>query len=131
MQNFTKNDDGKLLFHLIQPEFLHELAEVLTDGAKKYSPDNWKNCPAPYERYYSALQRHLNAYAQGEGQDQESGRSHLMHAACCILFLRHFERVAASQGGVRDTVSMAEPTMDHTGAPGSTPLAWEFLGASR
>lgn len=90
--SFTKHDAGKLRFDLIDPYFLEGLADVLTRGAAKYSPDNWKNCPAPFERYYSALQRHLTAYAKGEQHDAETGLSHLYHAACCLMFLAYFER---------------------------------------
>lgn len=130
--SFTKHDSEKLLFDAIDPWFLHELAEVLTDGARKYSKNNWQACPEPFERYYAALQRHLNAYARGETKDPDSGRSHLMHAACCLLFLRFFERNnEASTGRVPDPVQVAEPAVDHTGTTGSAAVAWEFLGAGR
>ena len=88
---FTKHDAGKLRLDLIEPEFLEGLAAILTLGAAKYSAANWKQCPNPYERYYSALQRHLLAFAKDERTDKESGRSHLYHAACCLMFLAHFE----------------------------------------
>lgn len=92
---FRKNDAGKARYDLISPEFLEGLAAILTLGAAKYSPDNWRNCPEPFERYYAALQRHLVAFAKGERTDAESGRSHLYHAACCLMFLEHFERTGA------------------------------------
>jgi hypothetical protein len=90
--SFTKHDAGKLRFDLVDPYFLEGLADVLTRGAAKYSPDNWKNCPEPFQRYYAALQRHLTAYAKGERFDPETGLSHLYHAACCLMFLAYFER---------------------------------------
>ena len=89
---FTKHDDGKLLMYLVDPQFIEGVAKVLTLGATKYSPDNWKRCTEPFQRYYSALQRHLVAYAKGDSADLESGLSHLYHAACCLMFLAHFER---------------------------------------
>lgn len=88
---FVKHDDGKLRFDLIEPKFLEGLAAVLTHGAVKYRPNNWKDCPGPYVRYYAALQRHLNAYAQGKTYDAESGFHHLYHAACCLMFLVYFD----------------------------------------
>ncbi len=91
MPGFVKYDSEKLRFDLLDPDFEEGIAEVLTLGAKKYSPDNWKRCPEPFERYYSALRRHIAAFAQGEPSDKETGLSHLLHAACCIQFLYHFE----------------------------------------
>jgi hypothetical protein len=83
---FTKFDTDKARFDLLVPEFLLGVARVLTIGAKKYSPDNWKKCTEP-ERYYAAAQRHMNAFHSGEYDDGESGLSHLFHATCCIMFL--------------------------------------------
>jgi hypothetical protein len=95
MSDFVKDDAGKLRMDLIAPQFLEGLADILTLGAAKYSPRNWEACPNPFERYYSALQRHLLAFAKGERQDAESGRSHLYHAAACLMFLEKFERDGA------------------------------------
>lgn len=89
---FTKHDSGKLRLDLVDPLFIEGLAAILTLGATKYSPTNWQNCPKPFERYYSALQRHLLAFAKGERTDPESGLSHLYHAAACLQFLAWFER---------------------------------------
>lgn len=102
--SFTKHDAGKLRMDLICPEFEAELAKVLTDGAAKYTvggtpgDNNWQNA-APAEagaRYVAAARRHLNAYARGKAADDESGSSHLVHAACSLMFLRWFERKATA-----------------------------------
>lgn len=37
--------------------------------------------------------RHLVAYRNGETTDPESGVSHLSHAFCNLMFLRHFEKL--------------------------------------
>lgn len=92
---FQKHDAGKLRLDLISPEFLEGLGAILTLGAAKYAAENWKQCPEPFERYYSALQRHLVAFAKGQRVDKESGLSHLYHAAACIQFLEYFERIGA------------------------------------
>lgn len=89
---FVKHDAEKTMHYLVDPEFVDGLAKVLTHGAKKYSPDNWKNCTQPFARYYSALQRHLTQFALGFTEDEETGLSHLYHAACCLQFLAFFER---------------------------------------
>lgn len=77
---------------MLDPVFLGGVAAVMGLGAAKYADDNWQLCDTPHKRYYSALQRHLNAFAQGQHADPESGESHLYHAACCVMFLAWFER---------------------------------------
>jgi len=67
------------------------VAEVLTMGAKKYAPDNWRKVPDAKDRYLSAALRHLSARAQGEWLDPETGLPHTAHAICCLMFLGHFD----------------------------------------
>jgi hypothetical protein len=83
----VKHDSGKPMPRLLPPSALLAIARVLTFGAKKYSPDNWKHVPGAKERYLDALWRHLLAYNSGEEIDPESGESHLAHIGCCVLFL--------------------------------------------
>lgn len=81
-----KFDDNKDKWHLLPIEVLKEVVQVLMAGAKKYSPDNWKKV-LPKERYFDACLRHLTAYQSGEKKDPETGKSHLAHAICCLIFL--------------------------------------------
>lgn len=82
-----KHDSGKPQFSLIPPIAEKAVAEVLTFGANKYGPDNWRNVEEAERRYMDAALRHLNAYRAGERIDDESKRNHLAHATCCLLFL--------------------------------------------
>jgi len=91
MNEFIKKDDGKLRISLIEPQFIKGTAQVLTLGADKYSVGNWKNCE-DRERYEDALLRHIYDYLQGKKCDDESGVSHLYHAACNLMFLDAFDR---------------------------------------
>lgn len=86
-----KDDDKKLLWYLLPIKPVEDIVRVLTYGAKKYSPDNWLRVKEPENRYYSAALRHLCAYKKGASRDKQSGRSHLAHAMCCLIFLWHFE----------------------------------------
>lgn len=86
-----KDDDGKARWDLLPFGSLAQVVDVLTYGAKKYSPGNWQKVPNPRARYVSAALRHLAAYANGEKIDKESGKSHLAHAVCCLLFLMWFD----------------------------------------
>jgi hypothetical protein len=87
-----KFDEGKVLFGLVDPEFEKEVAEILTFGKKKYSEDSWQTVPDGEKRYRHALLRHLNASRNGEVIDEESGLSHLAHAACNLMFLSYLYR---------------------------------------
>jgi hypothetical protein len=90
---FTKHDAQKTRLELIEPKFIQGLGEILTFGANKYSANNWKNMgPDDVERVKGALLRHLMEYMDGTEFDSETGKSHLYHAACNLMFLDFFDR---------------------------------------
>jgi len=94
MDEFVKDDNGKLMFSLIEPKFLEGVASVLTIGASKYLIDNWKKIPIDERRRYKdALLRHTNEYMQGNIVDSESSESHLYHIACNCMFLDYFDNL--------------------------------------
>lgn len=82
-----KYDSDKPMYGLLPPLALEETVKVLTFGAQKYSPDNWRKIKNLDSRYFDACMRHLWAVKRGEETDPESGIHHYAHAACCILFL--------------------------------------------
>lgn len=83
-----KQDTEKPKMSLISPWVLEELAKVLTEGAKKYAPDNWRNSNGfTYRRLIDAALRHINSFNKGEDLDPEWGISHLAHAIACLMFL--------------------------------------------
>lgn len=86
-----KFDSAKNRLDLIHPWFTKHLGWVLTKGAQKYAPDNWKKVKHGRRRYYAAIQRHLTARVEGEIEDPEWGLPHLMHAACCLMFLYGYD----------------------------------------
>jgi Domain of unknown function (DUF5664) len=85
----TKHDGEKARYDLLPAVPLHEVVEVFTFGAKKYSEYNYLGLEKA--RIFGALLRHVFAWWRGEANDDESGKSHLAHAACCVLMLRHQE----------------------------------------
>ena len=91
LEQGVKYDSGKAQWSLMQWKALSQVVDVLTYGAKKYSPDNWKKVPNARQRYIDAGFRHFAAYAGGEKNDSETGLSHLAHAMCCMLFLLSFD----------------------------------------
>lgn len=89
---FMKNDNGKNMLSLIEPQFILLLGEILTFGSKKYAPGNWKLCEER-SRYEDALLRHLYAYLSGEKIDPESRLSHLGHASFGLMALNYFDNL--------------------------------------
>lgn len=85
--NGKKYDDNKARWDLLPMGLIDEVVDVLTFGAKKYGPDNWRLVENGQGRYYSALMRHVRAFRKGELIDKESGKSHLAHAVCNLLFM--------------------------------------------
>ena len=82
-----KFDGNKLKYGLLPPLALKATVEILTFGAQKYERDNWKKVPDSKRRYFDAMQRHLWAWKEGEQNDTETGKNHLAHAICCLMFL--------------------------------------------
>ena len=100
-----KFDGGKLQYGLVPPNALKATVEILTFGAEKYEPDNWKWVPDSKRRYFDAAQRHLWAWKSGEQNDQESGKNHLAHALCCLMFLYEHDTINfLDNGEVNETV---------------------------
>ena len=82
-----KFDGNKLEYGLLPPLALKATVEILTFGAEKYERDNWQRVPDSKRRYFDAMQRHLWAWKEGEQNDPETGKNHLAHATCCLMFL--------------------------------------------
>ncbi|MBN8431835.1 hypothetical protein JF535_13335 [Microbulbifer salipaludis] len=82
-----KHDHGKPQWNLLPWHGVEEVVEVLTFGAKKYAPDNWRHVTDARGRYSAAALRHISAFMQGQERDEETDLHHLAHATCCLLFL--------------------------------------------
>jgi Domain of unknown function (DUF5664) len=88
--NGRKDDSGKLRWSLVPWSAMRDVVSVLMHGAAKYGDENWRQvlaCKGGQARYFDAAMRHLMAWRANEPTDDESGRSHLAHAVCCMLFL--------------------------------------------
>lgn len=80
-----KFDTDKPKWSLLPLGVVAAVVRVLTFGAKKYAPDNWKKIDP--ERYYDALFRHVEARRNGERLDPETQEHHYAHAICCLMFM--------------------------------------------
>ena len=86
-----KFDTGKVKYRLLSPHFIEGVGSILTSGAEKYDEDNWLIVPDARKRYTDALLRHVYDYLKGNKNDDETGKSHLLHAACNLMFLYEFD----------------------------------------
>lgn len=78
----------KVPLHLVPPSAKHFLAEALANGASKYGPYNWRDAAISVSVYRAAMERHMDAFWDGEDYAQDSGVHHVAHAmACCALIL--------------------------------------------
>jgi hypothetical protein len=105
----VKFDNNKIQMELLPLRELREVARVLTYGAKKYAPDNWKKVPNAKERYTGALLRHLTEYREGNTFDHETCPDPLRHiaqVACNALFLLYFE--------LQDEITQVKETPSHS-----------------
>jgi hypothetical protein len=91
-----KFDGDKLRWELLPWREVEQVVEILTIGAKKYDDNNWQKVE-PFSRYASAAFRHFVAWCKGEPLDQETGKNHLAHAICCLLFLLWKDNNAPNQ----------------------------------
>ena len=85
-----KDDGGKLPWHLAPWDAFRAIVFILAFGARKYGDRNWEE-GMDWSRLWSACMRHLTAWWEGEPGDPETGKSHLWHAGCCIIFLIAYE----------------------------------------
>ena len=100
-----KYDDDKPLVELVLGGFanaLLEVANVGTMGAKKYSPNGWKENTEDIEdkisRIDNAKGRHRLAYQSGELLDPESKLLHRAHEAWNVLAALELEILRRGKG---------------------------------
>jgi hypothetical protein len=89
-----KDDTGKPRFDLMPLHAYKAVIDVLTYGAGKYAPENWRKVEGWRWRYYRAALGHIWKWAAGEWLDTDpdaagnvSNLPHLAHACCCLLFI--------------------------------------------
>lgn len=96
VQPFMKFDGDKVRYDLVPPKALKYVAEVLTYGARKYKPGNWRSVrEEELFRYVGAMMRHTEAYRSGEWLDPETGLPHLAAVAVNAMFLLELDPMGA------------------------------------
>jgi Domain of unknown function (DUF5664) len=129
-------DNNKPKMDLIDPSFLEGLADVLTYGLNKYAKDNWRH-GIHISRLIASAYRHLGEINKGEDLDSESGKPHIFHLACNIMFIswllknkKEFDdRYKESQSpGVHASVPKSHGVLHPTGAAQEIPRnnKWDY-----
>ncbi len=85
----VKLDTGKPQMDLLQFQAIEQVAAVASFGARKYESHGWRK-GFKYGRLFAAALRHMFVWARGIDNDDESGLSHLAHAAWNLLSLLEF-----------------------------------------
>lgn len=78
----------QLSFLLQFPTSVEAFARVKELGAVKYDRDNWKLGGKPDWEYLDACLRHIMAFMSGEYYAEDTGCSHLAHAAWNLFALQ-------------------------------------------
>tara|TARA_R110000803_G_scaffold78744_1_gene143985 strand:- start:712 stop:1053 length:342 start_codon:yes stop_codon:yes gene_type:complete len=79
---------GKLKWSLVSWRALAPMVKVLMFGAEKYDDHNWKK-GLKFTEVMESMQRHMNAFADGENDDKESKLTHVGHILCNAMFLSY------------------------------------------
>lgn len=98
--DFSGNVDGtgykasmdnphKIPLWMVPASLVHACGRALAYGAEKYAANNWRKGMNISEAY-SALQRHLLVWNEGEDIDPDSGLNHLDHVAANLAFLTEY-----------------------------------------
>lgn len=95
-------------FGLIPPGPLRELAELYGRGAELYSDHNYLK-GYDWSLSYDALQRHLNAFWDGEDLDPEARSKHVINAAWHCLALAEFMNHPERYSQFDDRISTSHP----------------------
>lgn len=92
LQKSQRFNVGKIKWTLVHFKSIECMVEVLTFGAKKYSPDNWK-IGLNLKEIEDSIQRHLASLIDGEIKDPESGLYHIGHIMCnCMFWMYHHNK---------------------------------------
>lgn len=93
---------------VVPPALMLGAAPAMAVGANKYGPFNWRAQPVQVMTYIEAIQRHLFAFSDGQDVAEDTGVSHLGHAAAGLGILMD----AFAMGNVIDNRPQAGPAAD-------------------
>jgi len=78
----------KVPFSTVSAPVIAEIGLAMLEGSRKYRRHNYRAIGVRASVYIDALMRHVTAWWEGESIDKDSGLSHLVKAAACLVVLR-------------------------------------------
>ena len=78
---------SKIPLHLVPPSAKYYLAQALKNGADKYGAYNWRDAAISVSTYKAAMERHMDAFWDGEDFAEDSGVHHVAHAMACAALI--------------------------------------------
>lgn len=78
----------KVPFSTVPAPVIAEIGLAMLEGARKYRRHNYRAIGVRASVYYDAALRHLSSWWEGESIDPDSGLSHLVKAAACLVVVR-------------------------------------------
>ena len=104
---------GKLRMELLPPEWTVALADVMTQGAKKYDPRNWEEGMS-WSSMIGCVMRHMSKFQAGERYDGDkfdkaagtTGCHHLAMAAWNILALMTYDLREIGENDMPEAVQL-------------------------
>jgi len=85
-----RSNENKTEIHQVPTSLVSAVAKVLKYGEQKYAKGNWRR-GMKWSTPYDCMQRHMLKWLNGDVADEESGLSHLYHAAANIAMLIEYE----------------------------------------
>lgn len=92
-ENVSVSEGGSLRYNKGKPEFSHlspkfilAMADLMTKSAEKYSRQNWL-MKQDIRTASDSLFRHFTSFMSGEDNDNDSGKSHLLHLAVNAMIM--------------------------------------------
>lgn len=82
---------GKNRLDLVPHSLIENVGHVMTFGATKYAPNNWR-LGMEWSKCIGSLKRHLNEFERGVDIDPETGCLHMAHIATNAAFLIEYAR---------------------------------------
>ena len=91
IQECKRFNENKPKWSLIDFKSLEPLVRVMEMGMSKYGYNNWK-AGRSFTETLESLLRHIIAWKETKSTDDESGITHLAHAAANVMFLLQMEQ---------------------------------------
>lgn len=111
VRDYLKFDTDKLRYDLVPSEAYKGLAEVVTFGARKYKPNNWRTVD-DIHRFMAALERHYQEfkYVMETGDctnlyDEDTKLHTLKHVICNAAFILELVKDEQAVGAWREKLS--------------------------